>query len=161
MRSQGQQFYAINWSAPNSLQVGDSGEKVQQLQYMLSVMSTYIPSIPPLSIDGIFGQYTRAAVLAAQRRFNLPETGSVDAETWNEIHDQVAGIENTSFRNNELFPRTNPQSVNGAIRTAGNFRINNNQTMRTHYNRITLMTQFPGRDLSIGAQDPVRQEVVR
>lgn len=161
LRSQGQQFYAINWSAPNSLQVGDSGEKVQQLQYMLSVMSTYIPSIPPLSIDGIFGQYTRAAVLAAQRRFNLPETGSVDAETWNEIHDQFAGIENTSFRNNELFPRTNPQSVNGAIRTAGNFRINNNQTMRTHYNRITLMTQFPGRDLSIGAQDPVRQEVVR
>jgi len=77
LRSQGQQFYAINWSAPNALQTGDTGDKVRQLQYMLSVLSAYIPEIPPVSVDGIFGQATRAAVLAAQRRFRLPETGVV------------------------------------------------------------------------------------
>lgn len=161
LRSQGQQYYAISWSAPNSLQVGDSGDKVRQLQYMLSVLSTYIPGIPPLSIDGIFGQITRAAVLAAQRRFDLPETGNVDAATWDEIYDQFAGIENTSFRNNELFPQSNTSANNATIRTVGNFRANNNHNKRTNYNRTTLMTQFPGRNLSIGAQDPVRQEVVR
>ncbi len=161
LRSQGQQYYAISWSAPNSLQVGDSGDKVSQLQYMLSVLSTYIPGIPPLSIDGIFGQNTRAAVLAAQRRFDLPETGNVDAETWDEIYDQFAGIENTSFRNNELFLQPNTPANNATIRTVGNFRANNNQNKRTNYNRSTLMTQFPGRNLSIGTQDPVRQEVVR
>lgn len=161
LRSQGQQYYSISWSAPNSLQVGDSGDKVSQLQYMLSVLSTYIPGIPPLSIDGIFRQNTRAAVLAAQRRFDLPETGNVDAETWDKIYDQFAGIENTSFRNNELFLQPNTPANNATIRTVGNFRANNNQNKRTNYNRSTLMTQFPGRNLSIGTQDPVRQEVVR
>ena len=160
LRSQGQQFYSINWSAPNALQIGDSGEKVRQLQYMLSVLSEYISEIPPVSIDGILGQNTRAAVLSVQRRFGLPETGNVDAQTWDEIYDQFAGIENTSFRNNALFPQTVAQNTSVAVQTFKNAR-SNPPSKRSGYNRTTLMTQFPGRDLSIGAQDPIRQEVVR
>ena len=157
LRSQGQQFYAINWSPPGSLQTGDTGEKVRQLQYMLSVLSSYIPSIPNLTVDGIYGPRTRAAVLAAQRRFQLPETGSVDNTTWDEIYDQYSGIENTSLRNVEVFPAGNiqgntPARQNAAARSNGN---------RINYARTTTMTQFPGRDLSAGAQDPVKQEVVR
>ena len=76
LRSLGQQFYAINWSPPGGLQPGDTGEKVRLLQYMLSVLSEYIPEIPPVTIDGSYGSATRAAVLAAQRRFRLPETGT-------------------------------------------------------------------------------------
>lgn len=148
LRSQGQQFYAINWSPPNGLAVGDSGEKVRLLQYMLSVLSEYIPEIPPLSIDGIYGPATRSAVLAAQRRFRLPETGTVGTQTWDEIYDQYVGIENTTLRSRETFPG-NPAT--------GNPRSGNN----TNYNRTTTLTQFPGRDLSIGLQDPIRQEVVR
>ncbi len=87
LRSQGQQFYNVEWSSPNGLQLGDSGEKVRQLQYMLSVLSSYIPEIPPLSVDGIFGQATRAAVLAAQRRYDLPQSGVVDSATWDDIYD--------------------------------------------------------------------------
>lgn len=143
LRSQGQQFYAINWSPPNGLQVGDSGEKVRLLQYMLSVLSSYISSIPPVSVDGVYGPATRAAVLAAQRRFGLPETGTVGPQTWDEIYDQYSGIENTTLRNGETFP--------GA--SASNSRIN--------YAQTSTLTQFPGRDLSIGSQDPVRREVVR
>ena len=142
LRSLGQQFYAINWSPPNALQVGRTGEKVRLLQYMLSTLSNFIPEIPPVAIDGIFGNATRAAVLAAQRRFRLPETGVVDSTTWDEIYDQYTGIENTALRNRENFPNSNGN---------GNGR----------YNRSTTMNQFPGNDLSIGAQDPVRQEVVR
>ena len=142
LRSQGQQFYNINWSPPNGLQVGDSGEKVRQLQYMLSVLSSYIPEIPPVQIDGIYGSNTRAGVLAAQRRFLLPETGTVGVQTWNAIYDQYAGIENTVLRNGEVFPARNNQS-------------------RIIYGRTTTQTQFPGKDLSVGSQDPVKQEVVR
>ena len=142
LRSLGQQFYAINWSPPNALQVGSTGEKVRLLQYMLSTLSNFIPEIPPVAIDGIFGNATRAAVLAAQRRFRLPETGVVDSTTWDEIYDQYTGIENTALRNRENFPNSNGN---------GNGR----------YNRSSTMNQFPGNDLSIGAQDPVRQEVVR
>lgn len=162
LRSQGQQFYAINWSAPNALRSGDTGDKVRQLQYMLSVLSSYIPGIPPLNIDGIFGPATREAVLAAQRRFLLPETGSVDPATWDEIYDQYSGIENTSLRNSELFPQSTAQTTRMPTRPVGNFTTNGNAiTRRTNYSRTTTMTQFPGRNLSIGAQDPVRQEVVR
>ena len=142
LRSQGQQFYAINWSPPNALTPGDTGEKVRLLQYMLSVLSTHIPSIPPLSIDGIYGKATRAAVLAAQRRFGLPETGTVGPQTWDEIYAQYAGIETETLRSRESFP------INGT-------------TNRNTYARTSTITQFPGRDLSSGSRDPVSQEVVR
>ncbi len=165
LRSQGQQFYAINWAPPNSLQVGDSGEGVRLLQYMLSVLSEYISSIPPVTVDGIFGQATRAAVLAAQRRFALPETGSVDAATWDAIYNQYSGIENTTLRSQETFPASTSSTSPGAnARQAGNFRraqTAGTPQQRTNYSRTTTLTQFPGRDLSIGSQDPVRKEVVR
>ena len=148
LRSLGQQFYAINWSPPNGLEVGDSGEKVRLLQYMLSVLSSYIPSIPPLNVDGIYGPATRSAVLAAQRRFGLPETGTVGVQTWDEIYDQYSGIENSTLRNRETFPDNNT--------TSGS---RNSQVI--NHARTTTLTQFPGRDLSIGSRDLVRQEVVR
>ncbi|MBR3979301.1 MAG: peptidoglycan-binding protein [Oscillospiraceae bacterium] len=151
LRSQGQQFYAINWSPPGGLEVGDSGEKVRLLQYMLSVLSAHIPTIPPLTIDGIYGPATRNAVLAAQRRFGLPETGTVGAQTWDEIYDQYSGIENTNFRSEERFPK----NINQNTRSA------NGQQGRVNYARTSTMTQFPGRNLSIGGQDAVKQEVVR
>ncbi len=162
LRSAGQQFYAISWAPPNSLQTGNTGDKVRLLQYMLSVLSAFITDIPPLSVDGIYGPATRAAVLAAQRRFRLPETGTVDAATWDEIYDQFSGIENTAFRNAEAFPRSNRTPANQA-QPVGNFRRSNatQPQARTNYARTTTLTQFPGRDLSVGGQDPVRQEVVR
>lgn len=162
LRSQGQQFYAINWSPPGGLQPGDTGEKVRLLQYMLSVLSEYIPSIPPVTVDGVYGAQTRAAVLAAQRRFRLPETGTVGTQTWNEIYDQYSGIENATLRSGEAFP---VQSQNtAAARPAANIRRNGQNTTgatRPPYSRTTILTQFPGNDLTIGNQDPVRQEVVR
>ena len=168
LRSQGQQFYAINWSPPNTLQVGNSGDKVRQLQYMLAVMSSYIPGIPPVAMDGIYGPATRAAVLASQRRFGLPETGVVDARTWDEIYDQYSGIENTSLRSKEIFPQNRATvSSSQTAALAGNFR-NGRSQVRTSapstapaYSRTTTITQFPGFDLRMGTQDPIVQEVVR
>ena len=152
LRSQGQQFYSISWAPPSGLQVGDSGEKVRLLQYMLSVLSFHIPSIPPVNVDGIYGPATRAAVLAAQRRFELPETGTVGAQTWNEIYAQYAGIENTTLRSGETFPGASNSTTSQRSR---------NGTNQPNYARTSLLTQFPGRTLSIGSKDPVKQEVVR
>lgn len=159
LRSQGQRFYAIEWSPPNGLEPGDTGEKVQFLQYMLAVLSEYIPEIPPVTVDGIYGPATSAAVLAAQRRFRLPETGTVGTATWDEIYSQYSGIENTTLRSAERFPTA--QSANSNIRPAANIRRTGSGQQNGRYNRTTTITQFPGRDLSSGTQDPVRQEVVR
>lgn len=147
LRSQGQQFYTINWQFPSPLQAGDSGDKIRHLQYMLSVMHEFIPNIPPLAIDGIYGPDTTAAVLAAQRFFGLPETGQVDDPTWDEIYDQFSGIENTALRSRETFPE---ESITAFAQRNG-----------SRYSKTTTMTQFPGRDLRRGDSDPISQEVIR
>lgn len=147
LRSQGQQFYAISWNNNRPIQEGDRGIRVEHLQYMLRVLSSYISVIPEVAVDGIFGPATRNAVLAVQRYFGLPQTGSVDLTTWDEIYDQFTGIENASFRDLERFPYTSA--------------IIGNTVPRNRYSRTTTMTQFPGNNLSMGNQDVVRQEVVR
>ena len=147
LRSQGQRFYANSWANTNPLRQGDTGVRVEHLQYMLNALSAYIPEIPSVTIDGVFGSGTRNAVVAAQRRFGLPQTGVVNGATWDEIYDQYSGIETVSWRDPENFPYTQ------AILTG--------TQPRARYSRTTTMTQFPGNDLSLGNQDPVKQEVVR
>lgn len=147
LRSQGQKFYANSWALYDPIEQGDRGIKVEHLQYMLSVLSEFIPEIPGISIDGIFGPATRNAVIASQRRFELPQTGVVDQATWNEIYDQYSGIETVSWRDPEDFPFTSA--------------IQGNSGNRNRYSRSSTMTQFPGNNLSSGNQDPVRQEVIR
>ncbi len=147
LRSQGQRFYVNSWANASPLRQGDRGVRVEHLQYMLSALAAYIPELPPLTIDGIFGPATRNAVEAAQRRFGLPQNGTVDGPTWDEIYDQYSGIETTSWRNPEDFPYT--QAL-----------ISGTQP-RNRYTRTSTMTQFPGADLRLGNQDPQRQEVIR
>ena len=151
LRSQGQQFYSISWEYPNSIYEGETGSKVRHLQYMLSVLSAYIPSIPPVEVDGIFGPATRNAVIGAQQWLGLPQTGAVDAATWDEIYDQFSGIETTSLRDSERFP---PASQFVSAFAAQN-------TSRNRYSKTTTLTQFPGATLQMGQRDPVRQEVIR
>ena len=161
LRSQGQQFYAINWNPPNALRLGTTGEKVRQLQYMIAMLAEYIPTVPSVDVDGIYGRNTRAAVLSLQRRFALPETGVVDATTWDFIYDQYSGIENTTLRSRETFPET-PQARQAALPAmAMRQRSRGNTRPIPTFSQTTTLTQFPGQDLSMGMQDPVSQEVVR
>ena len=147
LRSQGQKFYSNSWANANPIEQGDRGVKVEHLQYMLNVLSAYIPEIPSVTVDGIFGAGTRDAVIAAQRRFGLPETGIVNFDTWDEIYDQFSGIETTSWRDPENFPYTSA--------------IISGTAPRARYSKTTTMTQFPGNNLRSGNQDPVRQEAPR
>lgn len=147
LRSQGQRFYTIAWNKGSTLVPGDRGIQVEHLQYMLRVLAAYISQIPSVAVDGIYGSASRSAVLAAQSYFGLPQTGTVDLTTWDEIYDQFTGIENASFRDLERFPYTSA--------------VIGNTLPRNRYARSSTMTQFPGYDLAIGGQDPVRQEVVR
>ena len=147
LRSQGQKYYQNSWATNDPIDQGDRGIKVEHLQYMLSVLSEYIPEIPPVVVDGIFGPATRSAVIAAQQRFGLPQTGIVDFDTWDEIYDQFSGIEASTWVNPEDFPYTSA--------------IINNTNPRARYSRTSTMTQFPGSDLRTGNQDPVRQEAPR
>ncbi|MBQ1261763.1 MAG: peptidoglycan-binding protein, partial [Clostridia bacterium] len=52
-------------------------------------------TIPALTVDGVFGEETRAAVEAAQRTFGLLPDGVVGEETWNRIYRAYVGIVRT------------------------------------------------------------------
>lgn len=144
LRSLGQQFYSISWEYPGDLAAGDRSEKVRHLQYMLNILSEFIPEIPPVTIDGIYGTATEESVRAAQLFLQLPETGVTDDKTWEEIYDQFAGIENTALRNKEVFPF-----------------VSSTSRSRNRYADTSTLTQFPGRDLQTTSRDSVPQEVIR
>ena len=134
LKSKGQQFYSVSWAYPNALRQGDRGQSVRQLQYMLTMLSEFISQFPPLEVDGIFGPATRQSVLAAQRYFELEETGVVDPSTWDRIYDQFAGIQRTALDAKALLPETRPDALA----------------------RSTDFKQFPGQTLQPGMRDSSR-----
>ena len=103
LQSQGQQQFFIG-SYPNDLSLGDTGDYVRRVQYMLNVLSDFIPSIPPLTETGTYDIATRDAVGAFQQYAGLPITGAVDARTWDAIYEQFSSVESEIFDQTVLFP---------------------------------------------------------
>lgn len=93
---EGQMFLGSNWQAPPSLQVGSTGVKVQQLQYMLRVMAEYVSTIETVEMDGIFGPKTEEAVIAFQRFAGLTPDGIVGPVTWAALHSRAVGVVDSS-----------------------------------------------------------------
>lgn len=83
---------------PQTLQVGSVGEIVVSLQRTLNHR---LKGVSAIAVDGDFGPGTQAAVKAFQRQSQLPETGIVDANTWNRLGPLIG---------EEEFPE--PQVVN-------------------------------------------------
>lgn len=80
-------------SYPGSpLRVGDSGEKVRQMQRQLNVISNGYPLIPKIAEDGVFGPATEEAVKTFQRIFGLTQDGIVGFRTWYKISEIYVGV---------------------------------------------------------------------
>lgn len=89
----------INVEGPNAvlfpgtvLTEGVTSSYVRVLQEYLSYISKTYPEIPDVSATGYFGPVTRNAVIAFQRRFGLPVTGSVGPDTWDSISDVYSDL---------------------------------------------------------------------
>lgn len=104
LESQGQTFYTVNWQAPDGLQNGSRGQKVQQLQYLLNVIAQYINRVPSVAQDGIFGTQTRNAVLAYQRFAGLTPDGIVGPATWNSIYNRASSFIDVVTTGNFRYP---------------------------------------------------------
>lgn len=61
---------------------GSTGEDVSYIQRRLNVMSSVMPKIPTLEVDGIYGIITESAVKTAQSIFGLTPKGTVDQTSW-------------------------------------------------------------------------------
>lgn len=64
------------------LRVGSRGNDVLLIQQRLKAISIYYTSIPNLEADGIFGNATRASVIAFQRLMGINADGIVGQQTW-------------------------------------------------------------------------------
>ncbi len=79
------------------LTLGATGQYVTFLQEYLAVIAGTYPSIPAVTVTGVFDEQTQAAVEAFQREFGLSPNGVVGAVTWNRIaslyEDLTVGME--------------------------------------------------------------------
>ena len=82
---------ARRFLAPLSL--GASGNNVRAIQFYLRVLSYFIPQVPQIAVDGIFGPATENAVKSFQSYVGLNPDGIVGRATWNAIINQYDGIE--------------------------------------------------------------------
>jgi peptidoglycan hydrolase-like protein with peptidoglycan-binding domain len=67
------------------LRQGSTGENVRVLQTYINRLADRNSSVPRVTVDGIFGPATRAAVIAAQRALGLAADGIVGPITWNAV----------------------------------------------------------------------------
>ena len=181
LNSEGLRLYGMSWEYPDAIRLGDSGDKVYLMQYMLSVISEFYNTVPEIVTDGVFGQATLDAVKAFQRLAGLPEDGIVGPLTWDQMYSFYDGIEVEVMRNNASFPYlndpappsrpTSPASadvyellssmpVNAALSRATNTSraqsngngLPNEGPDRT-YSDTSRFIQYPGYILKIGVQD--------
>lgn len=74
------------------LNKGSRGPSVKILQYYLCFLSYFNLKLPYISVDGIFGDETRDAVLAFQSLYGLDVDGIVGRDTWDMIQNAYAGV---------------------------------------------------------------------
>lgn len=74
------------------LNIGATGNKVRQIQEQLNVIAEAYPAIPKVSVDGIYGEQTKAAIRKFQNIFGLSETGITDYSTWYKIQEIYVAV---------------------------------------------------------------------
>ena len=85
-------------------------QAVFNLQRYLRQLSRFDPDIPSVQEDGIFGEETQASLMAFQRKYGLPITGTADPKTWATLFEAyLADVESrTRPAPVYLFPRHPP-----------------------------------------------------
>ena len=123
LQSEGIRLDILEWEYPEVLQEGDTGIRVEQLQFLLEVLSQFIDQIPRVEINGFFDPATKRAVDAFQQWAGLEQTGQVGDVTWNRIYDEYEGVRDVLIAQGELpalpgqFPGTDltPGSRDGEV----------------------------------------------
>lgn len=90
--SEGLTLQDISKQFPSTLEEGQTGQPIFVLQYILAVVGTFYDQLPIITVDGVFGPNTRAAIEAYQKEFGLPVTGAVDRETWISLYNTYLSV---------------------------------------------------------------------
>lgn len=79
------------------------GQPVQDLQYMLWVLSMVNPELPFVAVDGVFGEQTLEGVMTFQREYAPPVTGRVDQRTWDALVQEFQQADHFLARPRQLY----------------------------------------------------------
>ncbi len=72
----------------HALKLGSRGSEIELIQSLLNAISNTHPSIPKVTVDGIFGKRTEEQVITFQRHIGLSADGIVGPATWNAIMNE-------------------------------------------------------------------------
>lgn len=98
LNSEGLTIEDLNTKFKNDLTIGDSGEEVLSVQYYLSYIALFVPSVASANMDGSFGENTQNSVISFQKTYSLDQNGIVDRATWDKIENvYLSFINNTDF----------------------------------------------------------------
>lgn len=119
-----------------ALEEGDEGERVELIQYFLAVIAEFDNRIPPIDVTGEFNEETKNAVTAFQESLQLPQTGAVDADTWDALYRQYYGDFVTVFSDDEIFP-VSTRPYGGTVLYIGSSGAAV-RTLQTYLNEISM-----------------------
>ncbi len=87
VNSEGLRLSDVTTRFGDNLSEGSSGDGVLQVQYYLSYIALFVPTVAEAAFDGSYGPATANAVRSFQRTYGLPETGVVDRATWDRMEN--------------------------------------------------------------------------
>lgn len=85
--SEGLRLSDVSSKYTENLSIGSTGEGVQTIQYYLSYIALFVPTVVAATVDGSFGESTANAVKSFQRTYGLEENGIVDRLTWDRLEN--------------------------------------------------------------------------
>ena len=78
---------------------GAVGDGVRTVQYYLSYIALFVPSVISAGFDGSYGPTTESSVRSFQRAYGLPETGVVNRQTFDRLESVYRSmISNIEYR---------------------------------------------------------------
>ena len=128
-----------SWNLGSSvLKQGSTGSEVEQMQFWLSTLAQYESSIPSVTVDGVYGSGTAAAVRAFQRRYGLTVDGIVGRTTWTELYDQFRSIQSDNGTPNAYPGTALRQGSSGQNVRLVQFWLKIARTVYSSLNNITV-----------------------
>ena len=107
VNSEGLRIEDVSTKYPGELSLGDNGEGVLNIQYYLSYISLFVPTVQDTKLDGSFGPSTENSVKSFQKTYGLPENGIVDRATFDKMENVYSEFVNEidyEFYNGRILP---------------------------------------------------------
>ena len=73
------------WSSDQTVRPGESNRHLYLVQAMLAALSHSFPELVPPALTGTLDPLTRNGLRWVQKASNLPQSGTLDTATWNQL----------------------------------------------------------------------------